>query len=152
MLMKKLNNTGVTLLEILLASVIFVLSVAGIFATLSFVRASVTNKESSLTAALFGKQVLEKLRSAVNMGGANPYYNACTGNANPCPDFSLSLLPAGVHRVPSANMPAGLIWPTALKTANTFCDANGCLEYTVSCGDNCSNIDAARKVDLIIHY
>jgi Tfp pilus assembly protein PilV len=151
MRIKKLNNTGFSLLEILLAAIILVISVAGIFATLNAVRTPVVNKESSLSAALFGKQVLETLRTQVN---AQSFYSACVSVvAGACQDFSLSL---GAHQVPAGNMPAGLTWPPALIAKNTVCNASGCLVYTVSCGDNsaapCTSDDVARRIDLNINW
>jgi Tfp pilus assembly protein PilV len=107
--MKNKFNSGVTLLEILLASLIFVVSVAGIFATLNAVRTPVKNKTNALSAAVFGKRVLEALRSSVNNGGTYPFYNACTGGLNPCPDFSLSY---GIHQISVATLSwADLNWP-----------------------------------------
>ena len=151
--MKNLNNTGVTLLEILLASIIFVISVAGIFATLNAVRVPVANKENSLAAAVFGKQILETLRTQVNAGTA-AFYGTCSSGAgtvaSPCQDFSLTL---GTHL---ANMPAGLTWPSADPSSN-----NAGISYTVSCADGsgsygnpntCLNADVAHKLDLNINW
>ena len=140
--MKNLNNTGVTLLEILLASIIFVISVAGIFATLSAVRSPVGNKENALAAALFGKQVLETLRTEVNAGTAT-YYGICAGN---CATVDLKL---GNH---SVTLPAsGLSWPTADLSAN-----NATLKYTVFCADGSAaalcHADVAREVVLSINW
>jgi Tfp pilus assembly protein PilV len=155
--MKNLNNSAFTLLEILLSAVIFVVSVAGIFATLSAVRAPVANKESGLSAAVFGKQVLEALRSQVSAkyDATNTYmpYYSCNSQ-NPCPDFSLSI---GTHQVTSATLAlAGLTWPTAVASKNTLCDPAGCLVYTVTCADGsaspCTNSDIAHKVDLSINW
>lgn len=138
-----LNKKAFSLLEILLASVIFVISVTGLFFTLTAVRIPVLNKESALTGAVFGKQVLEALYSRVS---ASTYYNNCSGQ-NPCPNFDLSL---GVHQVPTASLPAGLIWPIGFAVLNS-----NVLTYTVSCADGsaapCTDPDnTARKVDLNI--
>ena len=142
--MKNLNKTAFSLLEILLASIIFIISIGGIFATLNAVRAPVANKESALASAVFGKQVLETLRAQVN---AATYYNGCSVGTSPCPDFSLSL---GAHLVTS--LPVGLAWPsTALSSANS----SG-LSYTVSCASTGSTSicggDIARRVDLNINW
>jgi len=152
MRIENLNNAAFTLLEVLLSSVIFVISVAGVFATISAVRGPVANKENQLAAAVFEKQVLEALYS--NVSAANANYFACSVNQNPCPDFALSV---GAHQVTHGNLPSGLSWPPALIASNNSCDANGCLTYTVSCGDgsagpNCTNPNAARRVDLNINW
>jgi len=165
MRIKKINNRAFSLLEILLASIIFIISITGVFITLTAVRKPVADKESALAASVFGKQVLEALRSSVSAG---TFYNSCSSmNANGyCPDFSLSL---GKHQVPSGNLlSAGLTWPASLTVANTnvnsitHCDtAVACLVYTVSCADNnppagstssCVNADVARQVTLNINW
>jgi len=161
--MKKLNKSAFSLLEVLLASIIFIVSVGGVFLTLNAIRRPVANKESALTAAIFGKQVLEALRSGVNAGS---YYSACV-TVNPvdgsCGDFTLSL---GTHEVASSVLtPLGLTWPSAaISTVNTgHCTVGPpCLNYTVTCADGsspsygstaaCSNPDSARKVDLNITW
>ena len=164
---KILNIKGFSLLEILLASIIFIISIAGVFATLNAMRVPVANKESSLQAAVFGKQVLEALRTQVN---SSTYYNSCSITAASCPDFSLYL---GPHLVPTiypgdANFippPAYLTWPSqAIIQSNNACAANNpCIVYTVKCGDGsanqgsnpnlkCANPDVARRVDLSISW
>jgi Tfp pilus assembly protein PilV len=148
MRMKNLNNTAFSLLEILLASIIFIISIGGVFATLNAVRVPVANKENALSAAVFGKQVLEALRSQVSeQAGLNFYTNCGTG----CTDFSLAL---GTHNVTHTTLSAaGLAWPSALIAANNSCDAQGCLIYTVSCADgSCANAEVAHKVNLNINY
>jgi Tfp pilus assembly protein PilV len=143
-----------SLLEILLASVIFVVAVAGIFGTLSYVRKPVTSRESALSAAVFGKQVLEALRSQVSMAASSNYYS-CSTVTSPCPDFALSV---GQHQVQPAGLPVGLRWPSALVAKNNSCNAQGCLIYTVYCADNlsstppCSSNDVGRKVNLDINW
>jgi len=142
--MRNLNNTGVTLLEILLASVIFVVSVAGIFATINAVRTPVANKENALSAAVFGKQVLETLRTQVNAGGT--YFGVCAGT---CTTFDLQL---GKHLVAMPLATPALSWPTTDLTNN---NAAG-LSYTVTCANSGSvavcGADVARRVDLNISW
>ncbi len=141
--LRKLNSSGFSLLEILLASIIFIISVAGVFVTLTAVRKPVIDKENSLTAAVFGRQVLEALRSSVN---ATNYYDPCA--ANPSTDFTLCV---GPHVTP---LPSGLIWPLNFSTYNTA------INYTVSCADGTltgcvppgGNPDMARRVDLTINW
>ena len=153
-----LNKAAFSLLEILLASIIFIISVAGLFATLNGVRAPVINKESELAAAVFSKQVLEALYSQVN---ADTYNNPCgSNNANvSCADFSLSV---GVHNVAlpwpqncgqGANPPCVLNWPsTALSNANLI-GGQPYVAYTVSCGDEtCVDPNVARRVDINIQW
>lgn len=141
--MKNLNNTGVTLLEILLAAIIFIISIGGIFATLNAVRAPVANKESSLSAAVFGKQVLESLRFQVSAESNANFYGICSDT---CTDFSLAL---GTHQV--SPLPSGLNWPPGLAAKNP-----GGLIYTVSCADGssapCTNANVAHRVDLNINW
>ena len=152
MRIKNLNNSGFSLLEILLSGIIFVVSVAGVFATLNAARSPVVNKEGALAAAVFGKQVLEVLRSQVSQTQANFY--SCSGGQNPCPDFALSV---GAHAVPLGNLPAGLSWPPVLVTGVNNNNPNGSppvLSYTVSCADNSNpcGSDTAHRVDLNIQY
>ncbi len=160
MRMKNLNKTAFSLLEVLLGSVIFIISVGGIFATLNAVRTPVTAKTNALTAAVFGKRVLEALRSDVSEQASINFYQVCSGF---CTTFDLAL---GVHHVASGSLPSGLSWPTVLVTANnTPCDTNGCLIYTVSCADGSGGVNSysslctgginssvARKVVLNINW
>ena len=138
MQIKRLNNTAFSLLEILLAAVIFVISVAGVFATLSAVRGPVTNKENALTASIFGKQILDALYSQVTASTVNVnYYGICSPT---CTTFNLYL---GSHQVPvtDSSWPTSLSWPTALQGAaggNTCAGTvatGSCLSYTVTCAD-----------------
>lgn len=91
MRIKNSHHSAFTLLEVLLSSVIFIITVVGVFATLNAVRTPVTNKEGGLSAAIFAKQVLEALYSQVS---AANYYTAC--GASPCTNFDLS---PGLHNV-----------------------------------------------------
>ena len=68
MRINNLNNRAFSLLEVLLASIIFVISITGVFITLTALRKPVADKENALAAAILGKQVLEALRSSVNAG------------------------------------------------------------------------------------
>jgi len=163
--MKNLNNTAFSLLEVLLAAVIFIISIGGIFATLNAVRTPVAHKEGSLSVAVFGKQVLEALRSQVSDQPSANYYSDsfCSGSSSStiCTDFSLAV---GTHYVQTNgnNWPSGLSWPTALVTANTvpcYVTQALCLVYIVTCADgtysNCSSLassypNMARRVDLNI--
>lgn len=156
------NNTAFSLMEILVASIIFIISIGGIFATLNAVRAPVINKESSLSAAVFGKQVLESLRSQVIAGtNVGNFYGTCSSIVSgACRDFSLYL---GLHQVPTSSLPSGLSWPPALVAVNTVCGSPAalCLQYTVSCADgiapsgsppSCSSFNVARRINLNINW
>lgn len=145
MRIKNPNSSGFTLLEVLLAAIIFVVSVAGIFATLSAVRAPIANKENALVAAVFGKKVLETLRTQVSAGGA-AYYGICTAGCNCTTVFNLCL---GAH---SLTLPVGgFSWPTTDLSNN-----NATLNYTVTCADGSAAAacaaDVARRVDLNINW
>jgi Tfp pilus assembly protein PilV len=163
MRIKNLNNAAFSLLEVLLASVIFVVSVAGIFVTLNAVRGPVSNKENQLASTVFAKQALEALYSQVE---ESTYYNGCQQTLyadNSCGDFSLSL---GVHEVNQATLTAAnpnLTFPPALTSSNTGDCTSGppCLTYTVSCADGiaptgnplaCSTPSIAYRVDMNINW
>jgi len=157
---KILNHNAVSLIEVLLSAVIFVIAVAGIFYTMTSVRYPVTNGETSLSAAIFGKQILESLNSQEG-AGANAYYvQSCTSpNADAsCGDFSLYM---GLHEVSSSTLSTvtGLSWPTTLTSSNTCGAISPCLSYNVTCGDgnnstppNCSSASVAKRVDLNINW
>jgi Tfp pilus assembly protein PilV len=151
MRIRNLNDTAFTLLEVLLSSIIFVISVAGVFATLNAVRAPVANKERALAAAILGKQVLETLRSSVSEQSSANFYVTCSGT---CTDFSLAL---GTHQISVATLSSvNLTWPQVLNSA-PYPDGNPpVLSYTVSCADGssspCTNPQVAHKVVLNIVY
>jgi type II secretory pathway pseudopilin PulG len=158
------NDMAFSLLEVLLASIIFIISIGGIFVTLNAVRKPVADKETALAAAVFGKQVLEAIRSSVNAGS---YYSpdaTCLGSGNniTCTDFTLAL---GTHNVSS--LPSGLNCPPGFAAVNTCTSVpSGCLVYKVTCGDgstptntnppDCNplgtNNDIARQVNLSINW
>jgi Tfp pilus assembly protein PilV len=151
-MIKNLNNTAFSLLEILLASIIFIITIGGIFATLNAVRVPVADKESALTAAVFGKQVLEALRSQVSDQASANFYVTCSGT---CADFSLAL---GTHQISVATLSSvNLTWPQVLVTGENGNHPNGnppVLNYNVSCADgsSCTNTEVAHKVNLNINY
>ena len=162
MWIKNLNNAAFSLLEVLLASIIFVISITGVFVTLTAVRKPVADKESALSAAVFGKQVLEALRSQVDARTSANYYSDpyCSGSGSGivCTDFSLAV---GTHQVPVANLPAGLSWPPGLITLDSVTYPNGnppVLNYTVLCADGTyttcavAGVDEARQVNLSINW
>lgn len=149
------KNSAFTLLEVLLAAIIFVITISGVFETLSVMRTPVVNQESSLEATVFGKQVLEALRSKVDASSNAYFYQCSNAGANPCPDFGLSI---GQHSVNEATLlnQGGLSWPTdnnnALKNANMV-NGVAILNYTVTCADNSNPCnDSARQVTLNINW
>ena len=143
--MKNLNNTAFSLLEILLASVIFIITVGGVFATLNAVRGPVTSKEYALSSAVFGKQVFETLRNQVSNGSSANFYTVCPASAPYCTTFDLAL---GKHQVTLPS--SGLSWPSSLSANNST------LNYTVSCADGSATCAVStsyvgRRVDLTIN-
>ena len=143
-------------MEIILAAIIFIISVGGVFATLNAVRSPVITKESALVAAVFGKQVLEALRSQVNdpQGALATYYN-CSVAVAPCPDFSLS---QGDHLVSVAKLnAAGISWPSVALSNQNLVGGVPMLSYTVTCADGVAahcitNTDVAHMVTLNIKW
>lgn len=64
----KMNNAGFSLVEVIVASVIFSIAVVGIYASLSSVKEQSQNiSEVALGAALCAQQFLESKRAAVDM-------------------------------------------------------------------------------------
>lgn len=57
------------MVEVMVASVIFVISAAGIFATMSLTRKPTVQVDSKLQAALFGKKILDSLSKSVSPSG-----------------------------------------------------------------------------------
>ncbi len=158
MRMKNLNNTAFSLLEVLLSSVIFVIAVAGIFATFNAVRTPATNTESALTAAAFGKQVLETLRIQVNQQASANFYSCASVNGNgTCGDFALSV---GVHQISVATLATvGLSWPSTALSNQNLVGGVPVVAYTVSCADgtpsHCTDASTsfvAHRVDLTINW
>jgi len=154
MRINNLNNRAFSLLEVLLASIIFVISITGVFITLTALRKPVADKENALAAAILGKQVLEALRSSVNAG---TFYS--TNCFSPCSNFDLSL---GTHLV--TPLPSGLSWPASFT--NPGPNPNNGLYYTVTCSvantqnnanppdcvDASGHNDIARQVNLSINW
>ncbi len=145
MRMTNLHATGFSLLEILMAAIIFTIAVAGVFATLNAVRAPVNNKENELTAASFGKEELEALRTQVSAAPSANYYTDPNCSNGICTDFSLSL---GTHHTSGSGQ---IIFPINYYGNNP----NG-VTYTVYCANTGSTTicgpDMARRVDLTVNY
>lgn len=64
--MFNLNKNGLSLIEVILAAVVFSLSVAGFFAAIEAVRKPTQNTDSTRSAADEGKIILEQLRQEVD--------------------------------------------------------------------------------------
>ena len=60
------NKTGFTITEVIVASLIFVLVIIGVFSTISSLSEPSEESTREVTAALIGKQILENLRLAVD--------------------------------------------------------------------------------------
>lgn len=121
-----LKNAAFTLLEVLLAAIIFIISVGGVFATLNYVRQPVLEKERALTAAIMGKQFLESLRSQIS--AANLVNGVWQGN------FALG---------------------TSSFTENDQQGTQYNISYTVSCADGtttCGNYDTPLAVNLTVNW
>jgi type II secretory pathway pseudopilin PulG len=129
MRIKNLNSGAFSLLEVLLASIIFIITIGGLFATLNAVRAPVSEKENALAAAIYGKQVLDALRSQVNTVS----YFTCSSGAgtvgSPCTDFSLYLGNHQVSPIDPKLTSANVNMPSVLTGLNHT------LNYTVYCAD-----------------
>ncbi len=67
----KPGSYGFTIIEALVASVIFSIAVAGIFATTGSIRQPTAENDHSLEAAYIGQQVLEDMRRYVDAGTWN---------------------------------------------------------------------------------
>ncbi|MBF0503742.1 MAG: type II secretion system protein [Candidatus Omnitrophica bacterium] len=134
MRINKINKSAFTLLEILLSAIIFVISVAGIFATLNAVRQPVVQKQRSLTAAILGQQLLESLRTQVDA-------SQLTSGTWP--------LALGLHNT-AATFPPGIPVSQIIQGVTyTF-------SYTVTCADGsangCNTADTPRKVSLTVTF
>lgn len=131
MRLTNLNKRAFTLLEILLASIIFIISIGGIYATLSAVRKPVVQKERALTAAILGKQLLESLRSQVDARNIQGPIGAGVWTGN---------LAIGSHTLPPQSDLQGVQYNMA---------------YTVICADGtatCDQNDTPRAVTLNITF
>ena len=60
------NAHGFSLVEAMVASVIFSIAVVGVFSSLAAIKNPVKNSDKSLAAAFCGQQVLENLRASVS--------------------------------------------------------------------------------------
>ena len=65
--MLKKSSKGVSLLEAFLSAIIFIISVSAIFVSFNFLRKPAVNNEQALGAALALRNVLEDLRSQVDV-------------------------------------------------------------------------------------
>lgn len=83
------NKNGISLVEVIVAAVIFVIAAFGMFSTLSMMRVSSDATDERLQAAYFGRQILEELRAKVDQRA----FCATTG------DF-INDLSVGVHNYP----------------------------------------------------
>lgn len=63
---KKNKNTGFTITEVIIATLIFSLAMAGVFASISQLRQPAVESSQEVTAAFLGKKILDDLRGDVN--------------------------------------------------------------------------------------
>jgi prepilin-type N-terminal cleavage/methylation domain-containing protein len=63
---RRQKNEGFTVVEVIVASVIFALTAAGIFATVSALNQPATESSEEVTAVFLGKRILEDLRKDVD--------------------------------------------------------------------------------------
>ena len=73
------SQQAFSLVEVLVASMVFILAVAGVLATLSAVRQPASTAERELKAAIVGQQVLEEMRVKVDANDWNAANLAETG-------------------------------------------------------------------------
>lgn len=73
------NLKAISLVEIMIATVVFSIAAVGTFSTLSMLRRSSNVSERSLQAVYFGRQILEELRAKIDQAnwgqGANPTWD-----------------------------------------------------------------------------
>ncbi len=65
------KNTGFTLVEIIVSSLIFAIAAAGVFATVSMLKQPTNVSSKEVTAAFIGKRILEDLRTQVDANNWN---------------------------------------------------------------------------------
>ncbi len=63
---KKLNQNGVSLVEIIIAALIFTIAATGLLTTFASQRETSQRSQRKVQAAYYGRQVLEELRSKVD--------------------------------------------------------------------------------------
>jgi len=131
--MRIINRTrsAFTLLEVLLASMIFIVSVAGVFSTISAVRQPVHAKERALTAAVFGQLALETLRAQVNASNID----STTGQYKTASLLAPGAHPAGTEATSYASLfsPQDQNGTTYTITYNVCCAVCTANAATVAC-------------------
>ena len=89
------NDSGFSLVEVIVASLIFATVVVGIFATTSAMKKPTVDSDKKLMAAFYGKQILEDLRVRVDQRD----WDKCTP-ATPALSGSLTVIGACNPHVP----------------------------------------------------
>lgn len=79
------ENIGLSLVEILVATIILLIAALGTFGVLASMRGQSSGSERELQAAYFGRQMLEELRAKVDQGTWNSWYLTCDGATYPWP-------------------------------------------------------------------
>jgi prepilin-type N-terminal cleavage/methylation domain-containing protein len=92
----KINHRkkGFTLVEVIVASLVFALMVAGIMATITALSVPATESSEEVTAALIGKEVLENMRIAVSSDTFSNIFNE-TGGDSLNGTYTLAPIPSG---------------------------------------------------------
>lgn len=77
---KKNTRIGFTMTEVIIATLIFSLAMAGVFASISELRQPAVDSSQEVTAAFVGKRILEDLRSEVSAETWNSTGNLIPGS------------------------------------------------------------------------
>lgn len=100
------RRDGFTIVEVVVAALIFAITVAGAMGAVSSLRAPAAASKEDITAAFIGKQVLEDLRSAVDAetwasgdlsNGVHTLANMTVGGVTYTPTYTVSDDPSGTQ-------------------------------------------------------
>ena len=100
------QNNGFTIVEVVVAALIFAITVAGAFGAISALRGPAMSSKEDLTASFIGKQVLEDLRTAVDAetwatgdltNGAHTLANVTVNGVIFSPSYTVSDDPGGTQ-------------------------------------------------------
>ncbi len=83
------------MVEVLVAAIIFTIAALGTFASIAAIRKPAAISERKLTAAYYGRQILEDLRSKVDARNFNPTTRQYNGGT----DFSIGSHPLGTTTI-----------------------------------------------------
>ena len=77
MISKIKKNTGFSIVEVIVAAVIFTLASLGTFGAFSMARQTSSSSEQEIIAANYGRQILEDLRAQIDQGSWASWYLTC---------------------------------------------------------------------------